>query len=217
MATLAGLVVFSVLKQKKLIIPIILVLALWQSVLPQSVIERLIFTEEAGQLDVSAARRLELWEQAVIYFQQNPIFGVGFDAFHQLGHGDTHSIFMKTLSEQGVVGMLILIAIWGVSIKKGWQLYRKAQDGFLKGLGFGFFVCVFAVMTGNLFGDRWTHLPLGAFFWVYLGMVERGIVLSAESAPAPVKGVTEKNSGSKREYVNPRLVNPYIKNFKKRK
>lgn len=217
MATLGATVIFSLLKQKKLLIPIVLILALWQTALPQSVIDRLTFTEQEGEIDASAARRLELWDQAVLYFHENPVFGIGFDAFRQMGHGDTHSIYMKTLAEQGITGILILLAIWGVAIAKSWHLYQKADDVFLKGLGFGFFVCIFAVIICNFFGDRWTHLPLGAFFWVYLGMVERGLVLSVKPAQEAENKIENKNNSRKREYVDPRLANPYLKDFKKRK
>ena len=80
-----------------------------------------------------------------------------------------------------------------LAFKKSLLLFKKAQDRFLKGLGLGFCICVFATIIGNLFGDRWTPLPLAAYFWVFLGMVERGNVIVAEE-----RKLTKASKGSKR-------------------
>ena len=54
-----------------------------------------------------------------------------------------------------------------------WRLYRSADDALFKGMGLGFVACLISIMITNAFGDRWTYLPLGAYFWVFLGIVTR--------------------------------------------
>jgi len=180
LATLLGFLFISVIRQKKLIIPLIIILIFWQSVLPKEVVERLQFTKQEGQLDPSAQTRLILWQESIKYFKENPLIGVGFNVFQHLGlKRDTHNVYLRTLAEQGIIGLVFLLLIMILAFKRGWNLYKNAKDRFLKGLGLGFCACVIAVMVGNFFGDRWTYLQLGSYFWVFLGMVERGNLITS--------------------------------------
>ncbi len=174
-ATVLGFFLIAVIRKRILIVPIILLLVFWQAILPKAVIERLTFSEEEGQLDQSAQIRLNIWQESFVYIKENPVFGLGFNVFSHIGEQrDTHNIFLKTFSEQGIIGLTLLLSILGISFNRGLRLYSRADDKFLKGLGLGFAACVLAVIAGNCFGDRWSHTPLAVFFWVYLGMVERG-------------------------------------------
>lgn len=179
MATLAGLFVTGVLKKRILLIPVILIILFWQVVLPKTVIDRINFSEHEGQLDESAEKRLEFWQENIAYFKESPIIGIGYNVIGHIGSGrDTHNLYVRTLAEQGIVGLSFLLGMMILAFKRGLRLFNKADDTFLKGLGLGFCACVIAVLVGNFFGDRWTYLPLGAYFWVFLGMVERGNAIS---------------------------------------
>lgn len=180
LATLAGFFVIGILRNKILVLPVILILIFWQSILPQRAIERIQYTEQEGELDQSTQSRLTLWQESIEYFKQSPIVGIGFNVFSHLGlKRDTHNLYLRTLAEQGIIGLGFLLAIMLLALKRGFSLFKKAEDRFLKGLGLGFCACVVAVMVGNFFGDRWTYLQLGAYFWVFLGMVERGNIIAA--------------------------------------
>lgn len=181
LATLVGFLFISVLRQKKLIIPLVLIIVFWQVALPKDVVERIKFTKQEGQLDPSAASRLTYWQESIKYFEDSPLIGVGFNVFSHLGFKrDTHNLFLRTLAEQGIIGLSFLLWIMLLALRRGWRLYKNTEDRFLKGLGLGFCACVLAVMVGNFFGDRWTYLQLGAFFWVFLGMVERGNIIAVK-------------------------------------
>jgi O-antigen ligase len=176
---IAGLITLTFLKNRKLLIPLIVILIFWQSLLPFTVIERIKETHtEEGVLDDSSASRINLWKKGMEIFSQNPVVGIGFNTinFLDLGDGfsDTHNIYVKILAEQGIVGFLIFILLFRLALKSGWRLYKNSKDLFLKGLGLGFTLCVIAIMTTNIFGDRWTHFQLGAYFWVFLALVVRG-------------------------------------------
>lgn len=197
LAMLAGFLLIGILRNRIIIIPIILLLFFWQAVLPQRVIERIEFTEHEGQLDESAQKRLVLWQESVESFKQSPLIGIGFNVFSHLGlKRDTHNLYLRTLAEQGIVGLVFLLSIMLLAFKRGLRLYRKTNDTFLKGLGLGFAACVVAVMVGNFFGDRWTPLPLAAYFWVFLGMVERGNIITAYEL-AESRNKTEETTRNK--------------------
>jgi len=183
-AVLIGLIFFSLVKNKKLLIPLVAILIFWQTFLPSSVVERINITEnQEGVLDTSSQSRLVLWQESIKLFEQNPIIGVGYDVFSYLGYEkrDTHNIYLKVLAEQGIIGIIILFLLFYLALKYGWKLYKMASDSFLRGLGLGFTLCVIATMAVNMFGDRWTYLPLGAYFWVFLALVVRGNIITKES------------------------------------
>lgn len=188
LATLVALLFIALARVRKLIFPILLVLLMWQTILPAKVMERIQYTDQGeGRLDDSAESRLIIWETSMQLFQESPIIGVGFNTLREMGMRDTHNIYVKKLAEEGLLGLIFLLAIFLVAMRRSWRLYKTAHDDFLKGLGFGFCACVIAVMVGNFFGDRWTPLPLSAFFWVFLGMVERGNIIVDNNAKSKNK------------------------------
>ncbi|MDH3691984.1 MAG: O-antigen ligase family protein [Gammaproteobacteria bacterium] len=148
---------------------------------PESVQERFnsIFVQEDDR-DASAQSRFELWDTAMEIYGQSPIVGVGFRSFARLNPTgqDTHNYFVKVLTEQGAIGFLILLLIFWRATKISRRLYIVAEDPLLKGLGAGMVACIAAVAATNMFGDRFTHYPLIAYFWVYLGLVESGLNIS---------------------------------------
>ncbi|MCR4337149.1 MAG: O-antigen ligase family protein [Candidatus Omnitrophica bacterium] len=185
MATAIGLLFLGLVRVRIVLVGMILFAICWNTIVPASVMERLQFTEHEGQLDESAATRLVMWEQSLLYFQHNPIMGVGFNVFSYLElKTDTHNVFLRTLAEQGLIGITFLLTIMILSLVRGWQLYRRTEDPLLKGLGLGFTACTISLMVANFFGDRWGPLPLGAFFWVFLAMVERGHLIVSSGLAA---------------------------------
>lgn len=182
---IAGLFFLLLVKSKKLLILLIIFLIFWQFLVPTKVVERMNQTHtEVGTLDESSQARLDLWKDSLELFKKNPIFGIGFGSvgFYGLrGHfKDTHNIFLKILTEEGICGLIIVLLIFVLSLKSGWKLYKDSNDNFLKSLGLGFACCVIVFIVTNFFGDRWTHLPLGAYFWTFLALVVRGNIITNE-------------------------------------
>lgn len=189
-ATLGGLIIISLFKSKKLLLPLILLLFLWQTILPATVVERINQTKtEDGTLESSAETRVELWQQSMETFEKEPLFGVGFSIFPYMGFlkDDPHNIYVKTLLEQGIIGMMILLILFWLAFKNGWRLYKMADDNFLKGLGLGFTACVAATMISNIFGERWSYVQLGAYYWVFLGLVARGNIIVQEELKSKIR------------------------------
>ncbi|MCK4463108.1 MAG: O-antigen ligase family protein [Candidatus Omnitrophica bacterium] len=189
LATVVGLFLIGILRSRKLLPIVVVMLIFWNVLLPSDVIQRIeVSTEEkTGEMDGSASKRLEYWQESIEYFKSSPVVGIGFNTVGWLGSKrDTHNLYLRTLAEEGIIGLSFLLLIMGLAFKRSLLLFRKADDKFLKGLGLGFCACVAAVMVGNLFGDRWTYLPLGAYFWVFLGMVERGNLITSSENKAVV-------------------------------
>jgi putative inorganic carbon (HCO3(-)) transporter len=193
-AALVALIFFGLVQKRSLFILVFVLVVAWQTVLPSSVVDRISMTTtktEEGQLEHSAAVRLGLWDHAWNLFMKNPVIGVGYGGFEfSAPEGelhrwtDTHSYYLKMLSEQGVVGFGLFLTVLIVAFRSGWRLWKAGKEGFEKGLGLGFMGCVLACASTNLFGDRWSYVEMGSYFWVFWGLVDRGILMAQKTTPA---------------------------------
>lgn len=177
LSALAVLCFYGVIKKRSLLIVVVLLLLTWTTVLPPTVVQRISMTESAsGELDQSAAHRIVLWNKAISIFKENPIFGIGFNGFsYSVAKGeltDTHNFYIKTLSNQGLVGLGFLLFILLMAFRSGWLLFRRGCSSFYQSLGFGFMGCVLALTVNNFFGDRFSYFPLGSYFWILWGVVD---------------------------------------------
>jgi O-antigen ligase len=179
----AGLVFIALVKSRKLLIPLFLLLFLWKVVLPSSVVDRIdgTFVEEGdragvitiGDTNLSTAYRSEIWQEAWSIFTENPVVGTGFRTFGKLTGWDTHNQYLKTLSEQGIIGLLIYLLLYQRALKSGWQLYKEGDEELLRAFGFAFVCAVLGSMVVNVFGDRWTYLQLGGIYWVLWALADQ--------------------------------------------
>jgi len=211
MAAFSALVFYGIVKKRILLVGILIIGLFWQDLLPASVVDRILMTTgQSGELEHSAAVRLDLWNHAIGLFLQNPIFGVGIGGFgltipEELFYKDTHNFYLKMLSEQGVIGIGLLAIILYGAIKSGFELTQIGGSEFHKGLGFGFLGCVIACIVNNIFGDRWSYPTLGGYLWLAWGMVDRSILLSERVVDAVVK--IENNNISKKRGNLPERIN----------
>jgi len=199
LAFFSVLTFYAVVSKRALLIVVATVLLAWQTILPASVVDRITMTENnSGEIEASAAHRLDLWELAMELFEKNPVFGVGYGGFGlSVPQGqltDTHNFYMKTLSEQGVIGIITLSTIFFASFRSGFKLLRRAKSSFHKGLGLGFMGCIIALMISNIFGDRWSYFVLGSYFWILWGTVDRSIITAEETQAVTELPVSAKEA-----------------------
>jgi O-antigen ligase len=183
-AALGVLVFFGIVKKRSLLVLALILVISWQTLLPSSVVDRIKMTKgKYGGLESSAAVRLDLWNHAVDLFEKYPVFGVGFGGFElsipdKMEFKDTHNLYLKVLSEQGVIGLSLLGFALFMALRSGQRLFNKGLTPFQKGLGFGFLGCTVAFIISNMFGDRWSYFVLGDYFWIVWGLVDREILMS---------------------------------------
>jgi putative inorganic carbon (HCO3(-)) transporter len=195
-ALLVGAFFVGIVKNRKLVVILVLFLCVWQTVVPNAVRERVFMTRDrSGQLDSSAGDRVTIWENAVEIIRGNPAIGTGFDTYkfmHAVGpYEDTHNYYIKVMLEMGVVGLIIFLGIISRMFAAGYSLFRTAAaDDFLRGLGLGLAGMVVATVVLNAFGDRWTYIEETGFLWVFSAMAIRAKMLADE------KIATEEASGA---------------------
>lgn len=186
-AVLFALIVVGVIRYRSLLPLIGIFLIFWDSLLPNSVVDRIQMTESPdGQIEESAALRLIVWDLAKRLFSENAIFGIGFQGFYYASAGlplrNVHNYFLQTACEQGVVGCFLLGLFFLKAGWSGWRLYKIGSIPFYKGIGLGFIACLSAALITNLFGDRFSQLAVGAYLWLLFGIVDRAWIISLQSA-----------------------------------
>ncbi len=189
LATLCMLILFAVVKDKRIFIFLLMLTLGWQVILPPSVVDRITMTQnkETGEIENSAGGRLEMWGMAFQLFTEHPVTGAGYDAFARTYGGqmteggrlaknqDVHNFFMRTLCDQGIIGFFVFIVLLFRAFGSGRTLYKQAVTKQQKALGLGFMGCVVTITVTNLFGDRWSYFVLGSFFWCFWGLVDSNI------------------------------------------
>jgi O-antigen ligase len=181
---LVGVLFIGSFRSRKILLPLLIVfLIFWKSLVPLSVVERVegTFVEQGarsdiitvGELNLETAGRTELWDKALDYFFENPLFGTGYNTYNILAGRDTHNSYLKFMAEQGIVGLFIYLWLYFLAFKSGWRLYRQADEELAKALGFGFMSAVVGSIALNFFGDRWTYLQLGGLYWILWALVDQ--------------------------------------------
>ena len=189
-AVLLVLLIFGLLRYRFVLVLLVVLAVGWQEILPTSVTERITMTKnEDGEIEESAALRMVMWDRAEQMFLDNPIFGIGYTGFAYAMQGErltnTHNYFVQTAAEQGVLGLIALALLFSRAMWLGWYAFRRGISAFHRGLGFGFMSCVAAMIVTNIFGDRYSALAMGAYFFILMGILER-----ARDAADPIKRQT---------------------------
>jgi putative inorganic carbon (hco3(-)) transporter len=187
-AILLGLAMLIVLRRAraKLLIAAIIAVMMVPPFLPNSVTQRFESIEVAEETrDESTDTRFVLWGIAIDNFADHPIIGTGYHTFSHPEFNpiqmDTHNFFLRELAEKGLLGGIVLFGLLFSIFRLLWRGYRSAPD---RSWSYGFMLamlCAFAaLMVGNLFGDRFTHYPMIAHFWLYVGLALRAAALQRE-------------------------------------
>lgn len=168
----------GIVKDRRILVILLLLGVFWRALLPVSVVDRISMTQnEEGEFEHSSQLRLELWKAGLRTFTKNPL-GVGFNRFQSLRladgkQWDAHNAYIKILVEWGIQGFLIYIALYLSAIRIGWRLYRNGHNEFVSGLGLGFVASTLANIVSNFFGQSWMFFAVTSYYWVFLALVTR--------------------------------------------
>ena len=185
--TLVGFFTLGIVKDRKFLLLLIVLLIFYSFILPRSVVERINMTflgetqiteekkerdvVEIGEVELDTVGRKELWDKALRYFKEEPLFGIGFDTFRHKEGMITHSMVLKIMAEQGLVGMAIFVSFTVVILYQSFKLFRHSQTKLGRGIGLGFLTCEVVHLAGSLTGDQSLYYNLMGIYWVFLGIV----------------------------------------------
>lgn len=170
------------------------------TLLPSGVTERVEQTQQTGdygqeELDPSTASRFEIWQGALRMWREQP-WGVGLDRFKQeignyssFKHFDAHNFYVLTFAECGIQGLVALLMVAAALLRLARRARRRAFDAESRTLAWGFSVCTFCMLLGNLYGSPFLEGSVMGDYWILCALTERYFRLrqtERESAPAVV-------------------------------
>jgi len=174
-------------RRARLVLPALMLAIALPVLLPNSAIQRFESIElEEGQRDESTANRFLYWEVAFNRFLEQPVLGTGFHTFHHEEvnpfRTDTHNFYLRELVEKGLLGGVVLLGMLFAVGRMLWRLLRASRTGtWPYALALGLIGAFVGVLLGNLFGDRFSHYPMIAHFWLYVGLALRATALQQQA------------------------------------
>jgi len=105
--------------------------------------------------------RTDIWESAIQLFNQKTIIGNGIGYFEANFNGYTHNFFLDIAVSSGLIGIIIIMFILVISIKRMIKIHNIYKKFFLMIM----FVIAFIPMMFSL--TYWTVMP----FWIYLAII----------------------------------------------
>lgn len=180
LAAAAGLLFVSVVSNKRLILPIALVLLMVLLFAPPYVQSRLQSIVDIHHGDNES--RLLLWKTGWKMFLDHPITGIGDIDMHELylqymepddpaQHGHFHNIAMQILVTLGLPGFLVVMAMFFKIFQTEWRIFSRVKGEWFAG---SFVLGAMAVFIGFhvsgltewTFGDQ----EVVILFWTSLGL-----------------------------------------------
>ncbi len=180
LATAGGLLFIAFARNRRLILPLIVLTVLLFIFAPPYVQDRLKSIVDINHPE--NASRIMLWTAGIKIFADHPIVGVGDIDLHDLfvqyipsnqtiPWGHEHNVLMQVLVTLGIVGFIAVVAMFIQIVRIEWRVYRKLKDQWLGG---SFALGAVAVFVGFLvigltewsFGDQEVVLLL----WSTLGI-----------------------------------------------
>lgn len=163
------------------------------TILPKGIQYRMGMTVKGGELDildeditqnleVSAARRVEVWRGALRMIRENPVWGVGYGRFPRLapqytdgaiGHMDAHNSYLLIAAEMGIPTLLVFLLILLMAAYYTRWVYVYASDRFFRATALGFQAGLVGLLVANLFGSRINSQELSSYFWILAGLMVR--------------------------------------------
>ncbi len=191
MGAIAGLVVAAVYRARALLAVMLLAACTYQLWVPEQAINRVEETIDAeganaGEIEQSAAMRVEQYKSLPAMMAPHPIFGWGYQSFSRVfeKYGTlkrakgAHSAYCQYGTELGLVGLMLLVFILSSVAWTGIRAARHAEEPFHQWLGVGVMAGIIAMAVCMSSGARWDPQKMYVFFWVFVAVVERETVIS---------------------------------------
>lgn len=139
--------------------------------------------------DASNLERINRWNSAIRMFQDKPVFGFGpgtyqfFYAPYQLSKektiistnfgtgGNTHSEYLRPLSEEGLLGFLIMLSLALSVFFMGYKLIYTCQNREHKILSYGIFLGLVTYFIHGFFNNFLDTDKLSLPFWAFIAML----------------------------------------------
>ncbi|MBI4245752.1 MAG: O-antigen ligase family protein [Candidatus Rokubacteria bacterium] len=162
------------------------------SVLPKSVVKRILYTFEPEQgqatvrlgpiaFDPSTSERVIAFRNALEGWAKRPILGYGVTGFRFMD-----AQYARALVETGFVGLFAFCALLWMLLKSGLGSFRSLRDGDERGLALGFVAGTVGLLFHAIGSNTFIIVRIMEPFWFFAGVVMALPTLSSEGGSAPL-------------------------------
>lgn len=119
------------------------------------------------QSDKSALGRLDVWGEALMALKDKPIFGIGYDQFQEQFQIASHSSYIQTVTELGLLGLFIWLAFFYFSLKNLSFINRHIDTDDKREMVIiskSLQVSLYAYLIGSYFSSSAYYVPLYMLF-----------------------------------------------------
>lgn len=124
-------------------------------------------TTKEYKTDSSVMGRVEVWADALSLMKGRPFFGVGKDQFYEYFKLAPHSSYIQSLTELGVIGLFLWMALFYFSLKN-LQKLKETQDNkkdrYLLIFSNALQVSMYSYLAGSFFSGNTYYITLYVFF-----------------------------------------------------
>jgi O-antigen ligase len=123
--------------------------------------------------------RISLWPQVLEHVKERPLTGYGFGRgmlrssllkeFDDTFLWHAHNLFLDTVVQVGLPGLVLLLFLLGATVREGWRLAR-ASDRFAAACGFALLCVVAGMVMRNMTDTLWVRQN-ALLYWGVLGLL----------------------------------------------
>ncbi len=180
---IGGLIFMAILRSKKLLLSVvagIMVCSMFLVFLPSSKLTRRVMeTFKPGR---PVGDRIYFWQGSLRIIRDYPITGLGWEGFrivypkYKPAEGyelvcHAHNNFIDMAVDSGLLGLGIFFWLLIIIYKVGFYIFKELEDGYLKGIAWGFLGSFTAFLIAGLSQYNFGDSEVVMLFYFLLGMV----------------------------------------------
>ncbi len=193
LALATGIIIVGLLKSRKLLLICIILFIMGIAVSPRAeervndlagTISSIIFNT-AENPDATARLRIQSWEQTLNLIAKRPFLGSGYNTLRYVNFNEgnvsdpqihsasgSDSSLLTILATTGIFGLIPFLWLNLKILALAWRTSKqKSLGGFARGISFGLFAGLLALMADSLFVNSLLFPQILIFIWVVVGIV----------------------------------------------
>jgi len=183
MGLIVGLIFMGILRSKRLLLSIIagiMICSIFILAFPSSEFAQRVATTVKSKNPVGD--RIEFWEGSLRILRDYPITGVGWEGFRKVypryrpseekkSICNAHNNFVDVTVDSGLLGLGVFLWLLMTIYKVGFRIFKKLDDGYFKGIAWGFLGSFTAFLIAGLSQYNFGDSEVVMLFYFLLGMV----------------------------------------------
>lgn len=171
-------VIYALIKDKRLIIPLAVGVAIIMVVVPQIGDRIAYMLSPQYMISSSTGGRIARWTLAIEAIKSSPLFGVGIGRFggatamrHIPGSFYADNFYLKTFAEMGIIGFTAFLYLLYKGCIESLREIRLIKDREFYNIGVGVFTGIIGVLAHNAVENVFEVPMMTSYFWLLVAII----------------------------------------------